>query len=705
MNDALPHAMLNGWTSHSRLLDEGMQRLDIGVSIYDADLHLEVCNQAFGRILDLPEDCLQPGAPLEKVLRLLAERGAYGKVEVEEFVDQALVAMRTVAEPFTFERRTLDGRVFESHTSRLATGGCLTIHTDITHHKEAEARLRESQQELADKTAELELILENASLGIVTVEPVPGGLWQMRRANRTLGELLGYTASELEGRSMRLLFLDDAEYARVAAGYSEITGSGKPYRSEHVFTRKNGSTLTGILRGSAIDPQSPARGAIWLIEDVTERKRIQAELIAKSALLQAGTENMPGAMAIWDAELRYLWWTPRAEEFFNLPSGTLKVGMHLSTVVRFFAERGDYGPGDVERQIDVQMQPFFQRKSMVTQRQMPDGRVIESRRNPLPDGGYVSVFQDITAHTQLQLELGKAKDAAERAVEALHRQQKQVRALLDNSGQGFLSFGRDLLVQEEYSRACEGMFQVIPGGADIVSLLFPADLAAARQLRSQLVKIFDEPDYYVRSFGVSILPRECQIGERVLLTDFRLLDDGDLMLVLTDVTAERRFMALSNTDRLTGLANRRRLEEVLAEECERSARTGLALTVIMADIDHFKRINDTWGHPVGDQILAAIAGILREKVRKVDRPGRWGGEEFMVICPDTGLEGGQELAEKLRQAVAGHAFSVAGRQSCSFGVATLHPGESVESLVSCADVALYRAKHQGRNRVCASFGD
>jgi len=685
-----------------RLLSEGIEQLNVGVSIYDDDLRLVMCNQCFRDVFQVPDEMTVAGAPLGPVINLLAARGAYGPVDPDEFEKQSLQALRNMVEPFVVLRRAADGRVFESRTSRLPTGGFITFYSDVTRYEEARLRVLESQRTLSEKTTELELILENASLGILIVVPGGNGIRIMRRVNRALEELLGYGPGELEGLSTRVLYPNDEEYNIVTAGYFEEVCLGGVYQREHVFACRDGSTMVGILRGSAIDPADPGRGAIWLIEDITERKHIETELAAKTALLQAGTENMPGAMVIWDNDLRYIWWTPRAEHYFNLPPGTLKVGLRLETMTRHFAERGDFGPGDIEAQVAAQMRPFYAREQMNIERFMPNGTVLEVRRNPLPDGGFVSVFQDITARKRMENELRQAKEAAEANAERLRRRQEQVKTLLNSSGQGFLSFGVDLRGDSEYSQACVAMLGGSPAGRDVTTLLFPDDLDARERLRQLVQRILREPDLTERACLLQQLPGEFHRGELFLEANFRLLANGNLMMVLTDVTTERRFRKLSVTDRLTGLANRRKLDEVLAYEHERAARTSSPLSLIIADIDRFKQVNDTRGHQEGDRVLIGVANLLQGGVRKIDCVGRWGGEEFMILCPDTSLAGAEELAEKLRQSIANYGFSV-GQVTCSFGAAQYHPGENSERLVKRADEALFCAKEGGRNQVVTTL--
>jgi diguanylate cyclase (GGDEF)-like protein len=182
---------------------------------------------------------------------------------------------------------------------------------------------------------------------------------------------------------------------------------------------------------------------------------------------------------------------------------------------------------------------------------------------------------------------------------------------------------------------------------------------------------------------------------------FRELDR--VVVTFTDITPlERERVQLlyqATTDSLTGVANRYKLTEYIASEHARFRRYGLPLTLIMFDIDHFKQVNDTHGHPAGDTVLAELAGMVLRAVRDTDILGRWGGEEFMLLAPISTKDDGLEFAERLRAMVESAAFPGDIRITVSFGVAELAPDESVDSLLRRVDEALYKAKRNGRNRV------
>jgi len=153
------------------------------------------------------------------------------------------------------------------------------------------------------------------------------------------------------------------------------------------------------------------------------------------------------------------------------------------------------------------------------------------------------------------------------------------------------------------------------------------------------------------------------------------------------------------TDKLTGLANRRKLEDVSRDLLARKRRSKDVFSVIILDIDKFKSVNDTHGHQVGDEVLKSVAHVLKSELRDVDFVGRWGGEEFIVLCPTTSLMGAANVAEKLRAAMEMHDFPVVKRKTASFGVAEVAGDETLDQAVTRADAALYRAKENGRNRV------
>jgi len=197
--------------------------------------------------------------------------------------------------------------------------------------------------------------------------------------------------------------------------------------------------------------------------------------------------------------------------------------------------------------------------------------------------------------------------------------------------------------------------------------------------------------------------RYAAIGSFGLLVLVALMFAGPLLRMLGDF---RRVASQATTDALTGIANRRSFDEELALEWRRAHRIGDSFALVLLDLDDFKKVNDTHGHPAGDAVLRTIGEVLGSGVRQIDLAARYGGEEFVVLVPESDLKGATQLAKRLRLAVSkartelpdGRLLKV----TASFGVAAKGDLQSAEQLVAAADEVLYEAKRAGKNRVVAA---
>ena len=163
--------------------------------------------------------------------------------------------------------------------------------------------------------------------------------------------------------------------------------------------------------------------------------------------------------------------------------------------------------------------------------------------------------------------------------------------------------------------------------------------------------------------------------------------------------SNNKLQKLASTDDLTKLFNRAKLNESLQNELNRAKRFQHLLGIILLDIDHFKSTNDTYGHNAGDKVLEEFAKILKEQVRETDIAGRWGGEEFVIICPETNMDGLSKIAEELRYSIESYNFTTVGKKTSSFGITLYKEHDTIKSIISRADKALYLAKKNGRNKV------
>ncbi len=163
----------------------------------------------------------------------------------------------------------------------------------------------------------------------------------------------------------------------------------------------------------------------------------------------------------------------------------------------------------------------------------------------------------------------------------------------------------------------------------------------------------------------------------------------------------RQLAEMMTKDSLTGLLQHARVKERLDHELQRSERTGEPLSVVMLDIDHFKKVNDNYGHLIGDQVISSVANLLKQQLRKTDIIGRYGGEEFLLILPDCNQQQAFALVEQLRQSFASLPFSFDYHNfHCTFsaGISQAKATDDTDQLIDQADKALYSSKHAGRNQ-------
>jgi diguanylate cyclase (GGDEF)-like protein len=228
----------------------------------------------------------------------------------------------------------------------------------------------------------------------------------------------------------------------------------------------------------------------------------------------------------------------------------------------------------------------------------------------------------------------------------------------------------------------------------------PIVMISARDTTTDKVQGLDSgaDDYLTKPYEDVELNARVNAALRIkLLQDELRRKNDELRDMLTQVET------LSNADPLTGLLNRRRFDAILQPEFSKALRYKTPLSCMMIDVDHFKAVNDTHGHAIGDAVIKDVAGIIKWSIRDVDTACRWGGEEFIVLTPMTPQDKAELLAQRILKAVSEYAFAGANsvKLTVSIGIAdTAGPGiDSVNKLIQAADIALFRAKKNGRNRI------
>jgi diguanylate cyclase (GGDEF)-like protein len=238
-------------------------------------------------------------------------------------------------------------------------------------------------------------------------------------------------------------------------------------------------------------------------------------------------------------------------------------------------------------------------------------------------------------------------------------------------------------------------------------VVLPSDCVSRRHVRLEqregaayVVDLASTNGTYVNNGPKPVREQRLAAGDQIRVGDtiFKYLVGTDVEVQYHEVV-----FRMAVTDGLTGLANRKHLDTFLVDEIARARRHARPLSVLMFDIDHFKGVNDTYGHLTGDSVLRGVASILEKRLRPNDRLGRYGGEEFCAVLPETPAASAARIAEELRALVEEHAFVSDDREvriTISIGCATLRDDMHVHDLYRAADEMLYKAKREGRNRVC-----
>lgn len=280
--------------------------------------------------------------------------------------------------------------------------------------------------------------------------------------------------------------------------------------------------------------------------------------------------------------------------------------------------------------------------------------------------------------------------------------------VLDHITQGMVVVGPDYRTLA-FNRHFEAMFQLSPGSVEVgtdfrdILKVWAAETGQDEEMLNYAISQLDETSTFEFEF-----PQSIKGDTRWCLLTHNPLPDKGFVRTFTDITKRKALEAsltkLSREDPLTGLFNRRTLIGSLEEEMKRGQRYERPMSILMMDIDHFKTINDRWGHPVGDEVLKAFAATCQSTRRENDKIGRWGGEEFVMLLPETEPAEAERVGQRIRGLTAKMVINakpadLAIQATVSVGLTTATADDNVETLINRADAAMYEAKALGRDRV------
>ncbi len=417
-------------------------------------------------------------------------------------------------------------------------------------------------------------------------------------------------------------------------------------------------------------------------------------------LLQTVLDHLPSGVSLTQSNLAISLWNNEFKRLLEFPDELLDNDPSIYSLSLFNARRGEYGTGDPEEIARASEERARKMQAHTFERTRPDGTVLEIRGRPLPGGGFVSIYTDITERKRAETET--------------RRTATFLQAVLDNLPFGVMVLDRQVRCIY-WNRQSETLFGFPPGfiyrGIPVIDALRKA---AANGLygNSNIEQQLAQRMKVISGFQAHRIELARPDGRclRVLGAPVHIGEDITGMILLQeDITEQRNYQAtlerLATTDPLTGLLNRRAYLETTEREVRRAHRYGQSLSMLMLDVDHFKKINDYHGHPAGDEVLRQIARTCCRHLRDEDITGRLGGEEFAITLIQAPLRSARVVAERLRQAIENLEITHEGQRikvTTSIGVTEYGPatGETGR-LIARADELLYQAKAAGRNRICA----
>ena len=557
--------------------------------------------------------------------------------------------------------------------------------------------IESSRDATASEVGRLARAFEHSAVGVALQSPE--GIWQ--DVNPAFSALVGYARDQLVGKPFsEITHAEDIErsleqFARLNSG--EISN----FRFDKRYLHASGREVWVRLDVSMVlDGQDRPELIITQASDITASRQIREQLAENEARLSSIIRSMAEGVIAIEKDGSFSVANQRAAQIL----GAVPHALESLSLADFDSDcwRLDGSPLSLDEfPASVTLATGRPQREVVMGLERPDGQHvwIEISTEPvLADGtdellAVVATFSDITARIRTERALRESEERLSLAVEGAKLGMWDWH--LDMRRLTFNSIAERLLGYQEK--------EVASNVRSVRALAHPDDEATlVEEMEAHLAgtSSFFETDVRMRRKSGAYVWTNIRgrVTERDN-NDVPVRVTGMLMDISERKALEAQLNELATTDELTGLFNRRHGIEVLRREINRAERTGGSFGLILLDIDHFKQVNDRFGHDAGDKVLEKVAALLRSRLRNTDVASRWGGEEFAIILPSTDREGGRIFASELLGKMQ-HIRTPDGTPvSASFGVVDYRGDESASELVKRADRLMYKAKHEGRGRV------
>ncbi len=667
-----------------RRFGQALANMSHGLAMFDAGERLIVCNTQYIDLFGFDPAIVRTGVAFHGILTHAIGLGHYPG----QTADEVLTAARQrIARGGDHGLRVLpDGRLMAARSRPMPDGGWVFTCEDVTDQERAAMELRAQHmrfdtalnamsQGLCMFDADNRLIVCNeVYVSLFNSDPAvarPGvTLMEMFELGIAYGNYPGTTAQELYDRRMSILARGGVQ------SYDQPMADGR--------------TIACTLR------QMDGGGWLGMFEDVTEERRaaalqsaIMTQLNAQNVLLDATLENMAQGLCVYDSDHRVVVRNRRYLDMHAFSDADARAGTHLSDLIRISIERGNL-PGDTDvGEVYARFATFLASGSdRMVQRRLRD-RVVAVRSQPMASGGWVVTFEDITDR--------------ESAAEALREQHRRFDAALNNMAHGLAMLDEELnlIVCNRRYLDMYGLSSDIVRPGSTMRAIVEHSVALGNYRDITPDEIVD--GYFERLAAGQYLSHRQLADGRIIKVLYHPMEHGGWVAMHEDVTerrkAEQHIAHMAHHDALTDLPNRILFRERMAEGLLKAEETGEPLALLCLDLDHFKSVNDTLGHPIGDQLLTSVAERLAKVVGRTGMLARLGGDEFAILLRSATAQSAEALARRLVRTMTdpfvidGHLINT----GLSVGIAVA-PGDGTagDHLMKCADLALYRAKSEGR---------
>jgi diguanylate cyclase (GGDEF)-like protein/PAS domain S-box-containing protein len=661
--------------------DQAITHMSHGLCMVDAAQRIVLFNQQFLKMYNLPPGLVTVGMSMRDLFAYGARHG-YFDADLDTVWRHRLERM-AARKPFQQRMRLSGGYRYLLHYHPMDDGGWVTLCEDVTERDRM-------QHELMLQYARFDQAINHMSHGLCLFGPDE----RLVVCNARYIEMYG-----LDPEAVRPGITHREVVEQWIAGGNEPGMSSEEFyasRKSAVATGEVSTMLLHVKDGRVIEATSrptPDGGWVSAHEEVTERLRYEEALREQNMLFDAALENMAHALCMFDKDWRVIVHNRRFIELYGLEAQVVQPGTPLLDLIHFSLNQGVHTG---QTQNAEEFFEEFKRRVMVDRdelvvRRFADGRLIAVRYQPLSNGGRVCTYEDITER--------------ERAAEELKEQHHRFDIALNNMTHGLCMFDGDmrLIVCNKRYYEMFGMSPAVirPGKTVRDVLVHSVALGNYRHLDVTVDGLYEA---YVKMLnaGDTVIHRHLANGRMIKITHERMAQGG-WVAIYEDVTerhrVEQNIAHMARHDALTDLPNRVLFRERMAEGLSRVEGFGETLAVLCLDLDNFKGVNDTLGHPIGDRLLGTIAERIRCAVGEEDTVARLGGDEFAVLQANADPRAAEALARKLVEVIS-EPVEIDGQEinsGVSIGIA-LAPddGTAADHLMKCADLALYRAKAEGR---------